>query len=246
MTDTNSDPQNELDNSLAKAAVDPAHRLQFYQDFLQSNIYFIKEGSSSERDREFQIQPIEIEGKPYLPIFSSLDRLQEAIKGEVSYIAINAQTFLEIVEGAEIFLNPASDYGKAFTQQEIQSILDGSLWKSTKDYVLPEATEVYLGQPENYPNKLVELLTRLFQRNDRVQKAYLAHFFEPKRDENPHTLIALEVNGEWEKVVAEAGMVAKNIEIPDPPLDFIQITGQGGLEDYFIQEVRPFYVYEND
>ncbi|MBE9115424.1 enhanced serine sensitivity protein SseB C-terminal domain-containing protein [Lusitaniella coriacea LEGE 07157] len=240
MSNSNSEPQNELDNSLAKAAIDPAHRPQFYRDFLQSNIYFIKESSTSER--EFRIQPIEIEEKSYLPIFSSLDRLQEAVNGEIGYIAINAREFLEIIEGAEVVLNPASDYGKEFTQQEIQSILDGSLWQSTEDYVVREATEVYLGQPANYPRELVELLTHLFQRRDRVKKAYLAHFFDPQQDENPHTLIALEVNSEWEEVIAEAGLVAKEIEIPDPPLDFIQITGAGGgLEDYFIQNVKPFF-----
>lgn len=98
-----------------------------------------------------------------------------------------------------------------------------------------------IGQPSNYPAKLVDALTCYFKQTRRVKKAYLAHFFNPEFDEQPHTLIAMQVGGDWESVVAGAGMVAQGIEVPDPPVDFIQITGQGGVEDYFKGECKPFY-----
>jgi hypothetical protein len=39
---------NELERSLVKAATDVAHRPQFYRDFLESEIFFIQEGTPPE------------------------------------------------------------------------------------------------------------------------------------------------------------------------------------------------------
>jgi F0F1-type ATP synthase membrane subunit a len=59
-------------------------------------------------------------------------------------------------------------------------------------------------------------------------RAYLAHFFNPERDEKPHTLIGVETTGDWNSVMSGAGIVARDVPIPDPPVDFLQITGKGG------------------
>jgi hypothetical protein len=40
-------------------------------------------------------------------------------------------------------------------------------------------------------------------------------------------------------------MVAKDIQIPDPPVDFMQVepksTTSGSVEDYFLNKLQPFY-----
>jgi hypothetical protein len=41
--------------------------------------------------------------------------------------------------------------------------------------------------------------------------------------------------------MASAGIVARDVQSPDPPVDFLQITGRGGIEDYFLRECKPFY-----
>jgi hypothetical protein len=36
--------------------------------------------------------------------------------------------------------------------------------------------------------------------------------------------------------------LAHDVPVPDPPVDLIQITGQGGgMEEYFLRESTPFY-----
>ena len=74
-----------------------------------------------------------------------------------------------------------------------------------------------------------------------VKRAYLAHFFDPERDQKPHTLIAIESTGDWDQTAAGAGLIARNVAVPDPPVDFMPITGKGGIEDYFRQGIKPFY-----
>jgi len=245
------EPENKLEESLMKAAKDPAHRPQFYRDFLEADIFIIQPTPSPEESgliileqaKKIAIQSIEFNGKPCLPIFSSLPRLQAVLREEAGYLALNTLEFLKITQGAGLVLNPGSDYGKEFSTKEIQSLLDGSIWQPAQVHEVEAPIQVQVGQPANYPHQLTEALTRLFKGLKEVKAAYLAHFFNPAEDEKPHTLIGIEVTGDWDRIVGEAGLVAKDIQIPDPPLDFMQIKGEGGsgIEDYFLKECRPFY-----
>jgi hypothetical protein len=242
-------PENSLERSLMRAAEDPAHRPQFYRNLAESNLFIIQHGPPPDRcgttvlkeGYQLKIQHIDHNGKPYIPVFSSLIRLQQVLQEEAGYVALNALEFMKITQGAEMLLNPGSDFGKEFTREEIQSIVDGSIWKPSESYLVEKETQVMVGQPANYPRELADTLGRLFRRVKEVKRAYLAHFFNPEQDEKPHTLIGIEVSGNWDHVVSQAGLVARDVQIPDPPVDFIQITGKGGVEDYFLNECEPFY-----
>lgn len=248
------EPQNDLERSLVKAATDPAHRPQFYRDFMASDIFIIQHGKQPpDRDgrtvlqegQNIHIRNIEHNGKPHIPVFSSIERLRTVLTGEAAYLGINALEFLRMTKGTPLLLNPGSDYGKEFTVAELASILDGSIWQPNERYVVQKPTQVMFGQPKNYPTELTEALRRLFPTISEVKRAWLAHYFNPERDEKPHTLIAIEHSGNWEQVAGQAGMVAKDIKIPDPPVDFMQVTQKaptkGGVEDYFLNELQPFY-----
>jgi hypothetical protein len=85
-------------------------------------------------------------------------------------------------------------------------------------------------------------LTRFFKTKKQVKRAWVALFLNPVLDEKPHTLIAVHVSERFEEVISEAGIVARNVKIPDPPVDFLPITGHGGIEDYFVKDAKPSYV----
>ena len=84
------EPTNDLERSLMKAANDPAHRPQFYKDLVQSDIFIVQHGKrppekegrvTLDEGTQIQITNIEFNGKPHIPIFSSLPRLQATITG---------------------------------------------------------------------------------------------------------------------------------------------------------------------
>ena len=247
----NFEPQNDLEKSLVIAAGDPTHRPQFYRDLAHSDIFVIRYGGPPppEAERGFtlaagtpiQLRHFERDGKTYLPIFSSLPRLQAVLKEEATYLRINALELLKIARGTALLLNPGSDYGKEITADEAARIADGSIWQPTERYVTPQATKVLLGQPKNYPTELVDVLTRFLKTKKQVKRAWLAHFFNPERDKVPHTLVVIEASGDFDALSAEAGIVAQSVKIPDPPLDVMRLTGQGGFEDYFVRQTHPFY-----
>src|SRR4051794_29486133 len=193
------EPQNDLERSLMRASSDPAHRPQFYRDFAASQVFVIDDGGPATREgettlqegRTLRLRTIELEGKLYLPVFSSLPRLQAVLQEQASYIALNALEFLKITRGADLILNPRSDYGKAFTAAEVESILDGSIGRPDETYVAEKDTQVLIGQPANYPTELVAALERLFATRAAAPPASLAHFHDAARGQKPPSLGAL-------------------------------------------------------
>ena len=165
------------------------------------------------------------------------------LEGEAGYVALGARDLFELVRGSQVVLDPASPYGKVFLPAEIEGLLDGSTWRAEEGYVAERDTEVLLGQPARYPDELVAALRRLFEKRGDVEAAYLVHFYNPERDEQAHSLVGLEVSGDWGRIVGEAGMVAAGVEVPDPPVDFIELRGGGGdVEAYMRRECEPFFV----
>jgi hypothetical protein len=241
--------QNRLELSLVKAATDPAHRPQFYRELAHADLFIAQEGPPPEQSgslilekgRSIEVRNIDWNGTTYIPVFSSLQQLQAALSEPSAYIAMSAIEFMEITRGAHLMLNPGADYGKELPAEEIASILDGSIWEPSERRVAKDAQEVLIGRPANYPNELATALSQYFSTQKPVRRAFLAQVFNPKHDEKPHTLIAIEVHGDWDRIVAGAGLVARNVSVPDPPVDFMQMTGLGGLEDYFRQDSKPFY-----
>ena len=244
------EPQNELEHALMQAAKDPAHGPEFYKQLVKSDIFIIQHGQpppaeegmiTLKAETSIQIMNIEYEGKPHIPVFSSIPRLQVILRGEAAYIGINALEFLKITKGSDLILNPGSDYGKEITAGEASRIIDGSILKPSQPYVAAQDTKVMIGQPKNYPTDLVAALSCFFKTRKEIKRAWLAHFYNPEKDEKPHTLIAVDATGDFEAIANEASVVAQRIEIPDPPIDFMQITGRGGLEDFFLKDSKPFY-----
>jgi hypothetical protein len=244
------EPENDLERSLMKAAKDVAHRPQFYRDFLSSDVFILQERSAANRTpthrtldagEQVGIQTWDNNGRTVIPLFSSLRRLHAFIADDSGYLAMNAKAFLEMTKGADMMLNPKADFGKEFSASEVASMLDGSIWKPNDTWVAEKETKVMIGQPANYPHDLVAALSRYFKTTPQVRRAFLAHFFNPERDSKPHTLIAIDATGDWDTVVAGAGIVANSMHIPDPPIDFMRMTGAKGIEHHFRSAVKPFY-----
>lgn len=244
------EPENEFELSLAKAASDPAHRPQFYKDLCNADLFIIQHGekppeshekSTLEKGKKIQIQHIKHNGKPYIPVFSSINRLQHVVAEEVAYLGVNALELMKFTQGAEFLLNPGSDYGKEFTKNEIRAIIDGSIWGHPETYTQKAEAKVMLGQPKVYPQELVSALSRFFETRNEVKKAWVAHFHNPDDGLPPHTLIAIDTSSSYEEIIREMGMVITGLTIPHPPVDILPIINGDGIEGYFLSGEKPFY-----
>lgn len=242
-------PENSLEERLVEASTDPGKRPAFYRELLGSDLFVLgvagRGGEAkfvAEEGDTIQIAHwSSADGRSVIPMFSSLQRLTEAITREESYIRLGARALMEMTEGTPIVLNPGSMYGKEFTPSEVKGLLDGSLFSRTEAYTVEEAQEVLLGQPSVYPHRLVDALKSLFAGHPQVESAYLGHIFNPATGDSPHTIVGVKDEGDYSRVVADAGMVAGEVLAEGVHVDFIQI-GEDPASRYLLESTEAFYV----
>jgi SseB protein C-terminal domain/SseB protein N-terminal domain len=242
------EPVNDLEKSLFDAATRPSARPQFYRDLLEADIYIVNRGESDPgiQDHTYQpgsdlaIQRIKKDGALWLPVFSSLPRLQQFANSDSNYLRIGARDFFEMTRGANIVLNPNFEYGKEFLPQEIEQMLDGSIFAPGQTTIVPKDTQVLIGQPAVFPNELVKALSDYFATIPLVNRAYLAQYHDPQNDEKPHLLIGIDAKSDWGKIIGDAGMIASNVMGKGELVDFLRLD-DSGISQYLVNKTRPFY-----
>lgn len=244
-------PVNELERLLVAAAIDPAARPAFYRGITQHELFVITEGPKTEGEQRFvadentslQIRTIELDGKLHAPVFTSVERVSAVVPKEVGFVAMKGDAVLSMFRGKDLVMNPGAEYGKILTAPEVEGILDGSIF-SPQETLEVGGKEILLGQPKDYPQHITDALSRLFARSRDVRAAYLAQGFIADIDKSPHTLIGVEVRGDWRKVVEDAGVVVRAVTKPREIVDFVQMRPDAAdtINDYMQRQTTPFYV----
>ncbi|PHS03794.1 MAG: endopeptidase IV, partial [Blastopirellula sp.] len=167
---------------------------------------------------------------------------QKSIQTEESFVALPARSLFKMTLGATLFLNPKSEYGKEFFPQEVEHLLSVGLSQSPEQRTVEKDTEVLIGQPTNYPSRMVDSLTQLLSKHSNVKKGYLAFMHDTSVDEKPHLIVGIEAEGDIEKVMREAGNVASDTAPENEPVDLYRVNeNDTGLSQYFINQTEPFY-----
>jgi hypothetical protein len=132
-------PANELEQSILNAVNDPRTTEEFYTKLLWADLYILTDGSEpiQEEDGENATVNFVTLDSGHIGIFSSLSRIHDkkVIKGEVPYITLKSQDFFTITKGAPIVLNPFSDYPKEFLPQEVNDLLNGTIFKQLEEEI---------------------------------------------------------------------------------------------------------------
>ena len=241
--------ENTLEHSLRLAADEPAHRPDFYKTLLDSTVYVLGTAGAGKGHVKLEAgSNISIanwhraDGSPVIPFFSSLRTLQSSIDSEESYVEIPARSLFEITLGAPLFLNPKSPYGKEFLPEEVRHLLSDGMGQEPAQRTVKKDTNVLLGQPSQYPSRMVNSLSQLLAKHRNVKRAFLALMHDPSVDQKPHLIIGIEADGDFERVMREAGNVAGDTAPEGEPVDLYRVQGgEEGLSDYFLTETTPFY-----
>jgi hypothetical protein len=244
-------PVNEIERLLIAAATDPAARPAFYRGLIEHELFLITEGPTHRHEgrivagdnTSYQVRMIELDGKLQAPIFTSVERISAIVPREVNFIAMKGGAVLGMFRGKDLVLNPGAEYGKMFIAQEVDSILTGTIFS-------PQAKpdvggkKILLGQPNDYPRHITNALQRFFARSREVRAAYLAHAFIPDIDKVPHTLIGVQVTGDWCRIVEDAGVVVREVAHPGEIVDFVHISPRATdtIGGYMQRQTKPFYV----
>jgi hypothetical protein len=230
------------------AATNPVARPQFIRDLLDADIYALNQksdglniqGGVMQEGTTLNLLSFQKDGTTWLPIFTSLQRVEQFIQSNASYVQLKARDFFEITRGTSVFLNPGFSYGKELLPQEIQQMLDGSIFQPMQSYTARHDSQVLIGQPAVHPHALTSTLSAYFARNPRVHKAYLVQYHDPQSDEKPHLLIAIDGQGDWPSLLGDAGMIASEMIAQGEVIDFIRLD-RSGFSRAITKQTQPFY-----
>jgi hypothetical protein len=133
-------PGNDLEEALVDAATNPALRADFYKRLVESDLLFLTNDSpDAPQVDEGEIEFLSWEGPrgPYVPCFSSVERLQEIAErpedaGRV--VQLGGRQAFELLAQlpCEAFLNPGLGYGKRFAPKEIRRLADGTIFEAVR------------------------------------------------------------------------------------------------------------------
>lgn len=232
--------ENELERALVKAVKNPSSAPDFYRLLLESNLLVMgtvegQENATSEimlgPDSKLNLVTGTKNGSRFLPIFSSLLRMQEYAKKECKYLQIEGRVLLDLTRGPTVILNPASEYGKELTPEQVAQLLDPPVWRG------PPRTSI--GETE-YPMPLVQTLVAVFNEKPEIEAAWMIQVSFADQTE-PHPLVGIETSGDW-MALMHAIEAAAGQSVPGMVFDLQRIdrSRPNSLTDALLQ-VPPFY-----
>ena len=237
-------PENELERALVKAVKIPAAAPDFYRLLLESDLLVMGTVEGQEAATEaFTLASgghVNLvtglkDGHQYLPVFSSVLRMQDYVKQESKYLSINGRALLELTRGAPVILNPASEYGKELTAEQVGQLLGPSRPSGPQRTIIGEA---------DYPMPLVEALTRVFAADALVEAARMIQVTFADRAHEPHPLVGIETGPsiDFRKLVDAIQQEAETA-VPGMVFDIQRIdrAAPNSMTEALLQ-AAPFYV----
>lgn len=134
-------PENEIERCLIEASSDLGAQKAFYQKVLWNQLFVLTDGKSSfkegldESEENVSVRFVTFDdGK--IPVFTSTNRIFDKgiIKEEVTYLSLKGQDLFAIAKGASFVLNPYTNYAKVLIPEEIESIMNGTIYDELDAY----------------------------------------------------------------------------------------------------------------
>lgn len=240
-----------LDKAYAEA-IQSKKESVFYDAFLNSTIFVptINKPQIEQNRRAGNndaISPIIIEdpdGKKYLMLFDTKERLASWAKREVGFVALPGHSIVEMM-GTEFHwaLNVESEHMKTFVPEEIKWLKDNL--KKGQDIKVAAGTKILIGAPAKIPSGLIDSLKKnLSSRNNEVKTAYLGQVCYVKEGEKPHLVLVLDVDTKDKSIL---GAISQDLAIStkgflgsDEYMDIMVNDGNGAALE-ITKAVKPFY-----
>jgi len=235
---------NRLEEVLKLAATEPAHRPEFFQLLLESDVWVPGESTAQQLDAS---TPVDLQhwekedGSSIIPFFSSEQAMSDAVSTEQAYLRLPVRTLFEMTRGETLFLNPKLSTGKEFSPAEITHLLAEEGSALSQQTVLEGGQSLLLSEVAEPPAQMVDSLTQLFSKYKQVRRAFIASIRE-RADEAPNLLIGIEADSDIEAIIQAAGSVAMDTLPDDAPVDLCEVTVEDrGISHFFTAHITPFY-----
>jgi hypothetical protein len=215
------EPENRLEEALAKAKDDVLARPAFYQALMNEPLVvageIVKKGDEIEG---MNLAVIRHNGRDFHPIFTSFTRLRAIAPNETRHFTAVGRDLFARTRGADFALNPSSEIGKVLMANEIAYWLDPSA--RARRTLMKNQPHLVIKQLEDYPKKLIEALSIFFVNRQQVKAAYVLEVSFSDRKEPPHPLVVVDTDGDFGKLSTEISQLAAAV-LPDVILDVVPL-----------------------
>jgi hypothetical protein len=243
-------PENPLEEALiAASSASDARPSAFYRLLLESTLFVVDDNPDNpagEGSRMLQpgtdlhFRVMVIEGVPFVPLFSSLARLQAVVTGPRKYVGMIGRDLLGMIRGSHAVLNYGSDCGARFHMDELDGMLSGEIFRGYTTHVVEKQASLLLGLPAVHPTHLTDALSDFLRKEKTVKAAYLAHGAYADTNEPPHSIIGIDASGDFAELMPRVTDAIRDASRPGELVDVIQL-GDTGPSNYMRTETKPFY-----
>lgn len=219
-----------------------AHKPETLRKVMESKVLVPVSVTPGEPSPEVHILHwVSTEGLSVVPTFTSLEKTS-VMEGEVDRLVwIPVEELFQLTLGAVVCINPTWEEELEVYPEEVEGLLDGSLFESTRKFTITADTDFIVGQPLLNPNSLVDALTMFFALFDDVESAYLGQCFSPEHYDEPHLLVGIKSKHGIDHILQDVGLILSELSDLPAPVDFFQV-GKGELfDEYFQDKISPFY-----
>lgn len=217
---------------LADAAREPARRETFYRALLEGSLWTPAEME----DGALMVRPYQVHGRNVLLAFTSRENAT-SLRDKPSMLELPARTVLAASAGFDgLVLNYGNPTEKEFTHPEMRGLLDGSIFD-----LVEGRHSLLLGQPKEYPVRLMNDLARAFPSRRELMAAYIAQVSEEGDDGEPTIVIGVETvmsDDEFEEVRAKLERMA---EVAEAHSVVFMKLGDDPIAHYMRAETKAFY-----
>lgn len=242
-----------LDTAMAAAKEDAKKQSLFYDAFLKTRLFVPTLDDTSpdpvpRRSQEgetFTPYVVEQNGKMYLPVFDSLERLSSWIQREATYICMPAHALVRCIQSdIHLALNVGTPFWKEFVPEEIQWLRETVEQAKPHVATVSAGTRILVGVPAQIPDGLEATLRDCLRRNSEIRRAYLGQVYLVAPGEQPHLVVALEPDQRVETVLdsirLDVGIALKPFIEKDAYIG-IAFIGIDRLASQIQEATSPFY-----
>ena len=177
---------------------------------------------------------------PVVPFFTSEETLQHSIArregSERRSVRLGTRDLLEIVRGQRLVLDPDSDYGRTFTPEDVDALLEGRDIGHVQEVIQKEAN-VLVGAAAHVPPELPRVLAEFFAERPGVRQAHLGWIAYPETDESGYLVVVLA--DDREAAMDGFGMLQVG-DITDGKNVDVHVVPENQTE-HWLSNVPPFY-----
>jgi hypothetical protein len=219
-----SGPVNDLEILLLSSAHEPQLRYEFYRQLVRQDLLVLCSPGEASRPWAFERY-----GQRFVPAFSSLDRLIEfAGQGaDQHYLRMDvSQILAQLGTREELYLNPESSYGRAFTRRELQALSRGDfrLEEAQHPWRIHTSHESRIRAPLGVPAKLSLALISFCLSHPVLDSAHLGEIATADAPDDFHWIVGVETHARkhWEAqdLLIELCLHMQQHAVPGSPVDF--------------------------